>query len=305
MRSVLRNHPAVNVFGNEPHYLRELYKQCGNKIEDVNEALRFVLASSKFRPNWVEPRLILSAYEGRSEITFSEFFYIFFGLYFEEFEERPLVIKDPRMILSLDSIQSTFCRSDVKVIHVIRDPRAVVSSITARWRGRSVLSASLDWRGSIRSGHRWQRENLSSYFEIRYDDIVVESEKYVKQVCDFLGLQFHSCLLDVSYKLKTWDSNADGPAKEKEFNSFDSSRHFKWRSGLTDTEVKIIERTCNLEMEKYCYPLVNAKVNEAEYALRYVRELSAYAKTQLGKSMLRQQRRVATIFRKKFGNVYL
>ncbi|MDA7918922.1 sulfotransferase, partial [Mariniblastus sp.] len=247
---------------------------------------------------WVEPNVILSAFKGQREVKFSEFFYVFYRLYFDDYAAKPLIIKDPHLVQNLDMAKKVFCRSEVRVVHLIRDPRAVAKSYKARWKNHSALSASIAWRDAVRSGRRWSRNNSPSYLEIRYEDLVTDPENTISQVCDFLSVQYHSCLMDLNYNVDTWNVDGKGEATNTNFKGFDASKLDNWRSHLTAVDIAIIERTCRSEMPNYGYPLVNAQPNAAKFAMRYNKEMLTHTKSELGKSLYSSKNRVGKFLRR-------
>ena len=297
MRSILEKHPQMNVFRNEPHYMRELHQRFGDFVTDVPNAVQFVLANDKFRPQWVEPNVILSAFKGQREVKFSEFFFFFYGLYFDDYAAKPLIIKDPHLVQNLDMAKNVFCQSEVRVVHVIRDPRAVANSFKARWKNHSALSASIGWRDAVRSGQQWGRNNSPSYLEIRYEDLVNDPENTIGQVCDFLSVQYHSCLMDLNYNVNSWNVDGKGQATNTNFKGFDASKLDNWRSHLTAEDIAIIERTCRAEMPNRGYPLMNAKPNAWKFAMRYNKEMLTYSKSKIGKSLYSSKNAVGRFLR--------
>ncbi|NVL90280.1 MAG: sulfotransferase [Desulfobacterales bacterium] len=95
---------------------------------------------------------------------------------------------------------------ECKVIHLIRDPRAIYSSqVKARAKDRNSLPqnilirlkmlvyVNIIYRWAVRIHKRF--EHLDNYYLSRYEDIVAEPGKYVKKLCEFLEIDFQEEML--------------------------------------------------------------------------------------------------------------
>jgi hypothetical protein len=127
---------------------------------------------------------------------------------------------------------------DLRFIHIFRDPRDVVaSSLQKSWSPHDVHSPDRarftleKWR-EIR-----QQIPASSYFELRFEDMIAEPEATLRTLCDFLGLEFEPNLLNL-----------------------DLSRHNigRYRRDLSPELQKATEDRLREWMQEKNYPLSNA-----------------------------------------------
>ena len=87
---------------------------------------------------------------------------------------------------------------EARFIHIIRDGRDVALSHKGLWfgPGESIEAQARFWIHQIASTRRdaaWLRH---SYMEIRYEDLVVETEATLRKICDFLLLEFNPRMLN-------------------------------------------------------------------------------------------------------------
>ena len=171
----------------------------------------------------------------------------------------------PRNIFYADELLRTY--PDAKVIHIIRDPRAVMASQKYRWKRRSLAT---DKKGVSRyqSVRVWvnyhpftvarmwlkatqQAMRLVSHPRftlVRFEDLIQEPEKTVLFLCDRLGLQFESLMLEVGQINSSHQSSIGGARKGLQTDSID-----KWRKILSPREIAAANRLCHDLMAEHSY----------------------------------------------------
>lgn len=104
---------------------------------------------------------------------------------------------------------------DGRIIHMIRDPRSIFVSefrrrkkypVTTPYRQLRrvdslftlfiVLQTTLAWFESVSRYHRYKVLYSNNYYPLKFEDLVSDPETYVRQVCDFLGVDFQEKMLD-------------------------------------------------------------------------------------------------------------
>ncbi len=149
--------------------------------------------------------------------------------------------------------------SDFKVVHLLRDPRAVVAS---RNSGRILANATnrrkypilfilKSWRRSVQYRNRFLGD--SSYTSILYEDIVLKSEENFRELCKWLQIEFDESMCNPSLYRDgmgfPWNSNSTFKSA-REFNSTSISQ---WEKVLSDQEIGVIEFICGAEMDELGY----------------------------------------------------
>lgn len=86
---------------------------------------------------------------------------------------------------------------ETRVIHLIRDPRDRFAAVKHHWPSGlgGAGAATAKWIRSASLGQRNQRRYAGRYLVVRFEDLVIEPEQTVKEVCQFLGLDFDSSML--------------------------------------------------------------------------------------------------------------
>jgi hypothetical protein len=148
--------------------------------------------------------------------------------------------KNPGHLYHVPTLLAWF--PEAKVIHTFRDPRAILVS---EWRRRMkerpatflstltkpfyslliVLHVTITWLYAVRLHHRYRKQYPHHYYLSKFEDLVTDSERSVKNLCQFLEIEFHPEMLSPR---KVGSSYArDGGA------GFDAQALTRWQDHLT------------------------------------------------------------------------
>jgi Sulfotransferase family len=161
--------------------------------------------------------------------------------------------KTPANMRYLEQLVSLFptCR----IIHIVRDPRAVVASkLKLSWSSHDVLSHALRWKAEVGCARTFvMRREFSSncLFEIKYEDLIMKPEHTARQLCQFVGEAYNESMLNYylsSHKLmekEPWKSGVTRPFYKSSLNS--------WQDELRGSRLFLVERIAGIEMQHYDY----------------------------------------------------
>jgi hypothetical protein len=103
--------------------------------------------------------------------------------------------KTPNYALHLDYINELF--PDCQVVHIIRDGRDVVASHLDRWGLVSAVKATRKWPLYVQAVRAaGARLPAGRYVEVRYEDLVTDTETTLRKLLDFLGEPWDDVLLE-------------------------------------------------------------------------------------------------------------
>ncbi|HXW09182.1 MAG TPA: WecB/TagA/CpsF family glycosyltransferase, partial [Steroidobacteraceae bacterium] len=153
------------------------------------------------------------------------------------------------------------------VVHLVRDPRAVMASQKNRWRRRK-LAANGDAQPRYESVREWV--NYHPYTAgrlwahatraalelaehprvtlVRYEDLVQHPEQTVRSLCARLGLKFDPAMLDVTQVNSSHHSATGGAHKGMRVDAID-----RWRGELTRAEIAITEQIGGPLLRRFGY----------------------------------------------------
>ncbi|NQV53853.1 MAG: sulfotransferase [Flavobacteriales bacterium] len=86
-----------------------------------------------------------------------------------------------------------------KMLHIVRDPRDVISSLqTQRW-APTHLDHLLPWYAGVMDTWREQRSSIDPdrYLEIRFEDLVQDPQGVLTKVCAFVGITLEADMLEI------------------------------------------------------------------------------------------------------------
>jgi protein-tyrosine sulfotransferase len=108
--------------------------------------------------------------------------------------------QSPINTLYLPWVRRTFPQA--KYLHLLRDGRDAISSMVGT--GRTDLARATErWVISVKYALRLQnRLGPDQFLEVRYEDLVSEPAKSLKRICTFVGIDYHTQMLDY-WKLPT------------------------------------------------------------------------------------------------------
>src|SRR5687768_9384687 len=122
----------------------------------------------------------------------------FYELYAEAQGKSRWGDKTPDYLLSIRRIGRTL--PEARFVHLIRDGRDVAAS-RRRWRARAggrerpVDAWAGQWRRGIETARKQSRD-VEYYMELRYEDLVKDTEGELRRVCEFIELDFEPGMLD-------------------------------------------------------------------------------------------------------------
>lgn len=147
---------------------------------------------------------------------------------------------------------------DARYLHIIRDSRDVAYSGRNAW-GKSFVRSSVDWRDTIRSvwAFREQYGTPPPLLEIRYEDLLSNTESVIKKVARFCGVDFMPEMLSLTQSSETW-----GHGKGATSILRNNSRNFLKYGNRTDIER--IEEITYHELAACGYDIMYAKKAKSE-----------------------------------------
>ena len=181
-----------------------------------------------------------------------------------------------------------------RVIHIQRDPRAVIAS----WKkltyapGVNYLDGVFNCIDSMSSVKKYSKQFKNKrYISIRYEDLVTKKEQTLKKVCKKLEIRYSKDMLDESkfktQKGKKWKGNS---MFRKQIKGVTKSFTDVWKQKLSKEDIYIIQFFCGDLMEKFGYKKIKLKEDE---------ELLATAREKIFSSNLVTDGALRWLFEKK------
>lgn len=175
-------------------------------------------------------------------------------LYLRHFAKTIWGQKTPRFVRYAPLLKRHY--PGAKFIHVMRDPRAVASSlIRSNVHKSNAYFAARRWLRDVRAGIAIQQKYSTDAFSVRYEDLVASPETWLRQICEFLQIDFEPALLAYHEKGTAEYGRYYARIHAKLNEAPDPGRIEAWRSHLTARQIALIESICGDTMRETGYAL--------------------------------------------------
>lgn len=168
-----------------------------------------------------------------------------------------IVIKNGTHIKYVDAIRDLF-GDNFRLLHIVRDPRAVVSSklITERpyvsgqvmaWAGS--FFAALQWRSYVRRVHACRKQG-EAVVEVSYEHLVATPEESIEKIGQILGIPVSHMGVEIGkYKVPEQEQHihtrVDAPITDKRVQA--------WKTKMSRRDKIIVEALTRWEMTRLGY----------------------------------------------------
>jgi hypothetical protein len=288
LRAKLGGHPDLLVHPGEPQFILGWWSRFGSTIRDVPTALSYVTAQQNLPEelNWDDLRSACTSQVMPLRQLVLCYLQAWAG---DELKRKRVVLKHPALVFHLDLVFELF--PEVHIVHVVRDPRASVSSQRSRWPQLSVWEAASWWRDAARAGRDWARQGKTPYTEIQFEHLVNAPDETLRHLCRELGVPYATGLLD--FDLRTMSFEPGASPRAVHYRTVDASRLDLWRERLEPTEVRLVETCCRSEMQWWGYAPVEPQVSPLRFAARHTREILYYKVLSTGRRLKATTRRLS------------
>ncbi|MEQ8206128.1 MAG: WecB/TagA/CpsF family glycosyltransferase, partial [Woeseia sp.] len=177
----------------------------------------------------------------------------------------------PRNIYYAEALLDSF--PDARIVHVLRDPRAVMASQKSRWRKRSLMSEParmsrlqqlrtwanyhpyiVAWLWSRATTEALRLESHPRFHTLRFEDLITAPEQCIRDLCAFLDVGYESAMLTVEHV------NSSYVVSTGHATGFSQTPIESWRSALTRNEIALISNRCGELMEAVRYPTAATRI---------------------------------------------
>lgn len=137
--------------------------------------------------------------------------------------------KTPRYYNIIPEISKSF--PDAKFIFLFRNPTNIMASIIQTWsKGKLYKLKEFDkdlYYGLSALSNGYQLLNDRSY-ALKYEDYVVEPEKYTKEICDYLEIEYDNSMLK-NFRYGEIKGVMGDPTGSKNYSEISADSLYKWK----------------------------------------------------------------------------
>jgi hypothetical protein len=184
--------------------------------------------------------------------------------------------KYPALWDCLDDIFEYYRDPDPKFVYLVRDVRDVVLSFKTSNVGKyHPYFNAKRWENEQSKGVELLEEHGDSVHLLRYKDLLRDPESVVRDVCDFLGMEYDERMLFYYETEEAKAASESAGALENLDSPIMSDNYDKFRERLPEEETKITEKVAGDLLEYFGYDRVYSEDELDEFKLdeeRYKRE---------------------------------
>jgi hypothetical protein len=208
-------------------------------------------------------------------------------------DARFLVERTPWHVYDLELIAKVY--PDARVIHILRDGRAVARSLLAQsWGPQTMSDAAREWLSSVEAGQREGAEFGDRYREVVYERLLGDPAAEIDDLFGWLGLELAPATRDRLLLETRTEFNVDAGAP--------GVRADKWREGLSTRDIATFDRIAGAQQDALGYerstgarrrdvlPSIAAPRRAVRKVARYAKDPRGEARTQVERWYARRQR---------------
>lgn len=145
---------------------------------------------------------------------------------------------------------------DARIVHIIRDGRDVASSLLPLSFGpNTAYVAAKKWRNFIEHGLDFAAKHPRHVYTMRYEDLIDDPEKYLRDICDFVDEPFHEEMLQFH---KSGTSRVPRKAIHGQLNKpVNKEQSARWKRDLSAEQVRVFEAVAGPLLDRLDYEVVN------------------------------------------------
>jgi hypothetical protein len=252
LQQLLDAHPEVAI-APETHFIRRFVKPERSFGDlDRGENYRRLIESIVAMPEFMEMDLDAAAFREAAEREPRGSSFLF-RLLLRQFAARRgarlVGEKTPNHLLYMQTMERIF--PEARFVHIVRDPRAVVSSWkTIPWSTGSVAGDSEVWRRYMETA---RRRPPSSITTITYERLVTDTDGVLRNVCAYLGLALHPAMLEHHTRTGDGMNLRREPWKTEAASPIATAPIARWRNELSADDLRTIESIAWFEMRRLGY----------------------------------------------------
>ena len=193
LRLMLDSHPDLAIPG-ETHWLPKLIKAFERGKQSADDAADLIIDHKRWGDFHLDGEHLRARIHELDPVTAADAIRTFYLVYAEREGKTRYGDKTPGYIKEMNRIQRVL--PEARFIHIIRDGRDVsLSHLRMNWGPETYEESARLWRNRIRRAQRMSR-NVDHYMEVRFEDLVADTEGVLRKVCDFVELDFDPVMLD-------------------------------------------------------------------------------------------------------------
>src|SRR5918996_1006425 len=192
LRMMLDAHTQLTI-PPETHFVPDLIKACRQDGAPPEDALAAMTSAREWGDFGFSDEEMLARLRALPKLKAGAAVRTFYAAYTEQQGKPRWGEKTPTYVQKMKLIQRAL--PEARFVHVIRDGRDVALSVLDRTvRALTAADVARRWDKKI-SKAREDAPKLEHYTEIRYEDLILDTEPVLRSVCEFIELPWDDAML--------------------------------------------------------------------------------------------------------------
>ena len=194
LRLMLDAHPQLTI-PPETHFVPELIRAAGKRRATPERLTQLIVSQRQWGDFGLDEAALRDRIAALERIEPAPVVRAFYGLYAERVGKPRWGDKTPIYVEHMREISRAL--SEARFVHLIRDGRDVALSRIRRALDEPppVDRIARNWRRRIGAARK-QARKLDHYLELRYEDLVTDTEPTLRRICKFAELDYDPAMLD-------------------------------------------------------------------------------------------------------------
>jgi hypothetical protein len=281
LRMMLDAHPQLTI-PPETHFIPDLIKACREDGATPEDALAAMKSAREWGDFGFSDEEMLARLRALPKLKPGAAVRTFYAAYMEQQGKPRWGEKTPTYVQKMKLIQRAL--PEARFVHVLRDGRDVALSVLDRTvRDLTAGDVARRWHKKVTKA-REDAPKLHHYTEIRYEDLILDTEPVLRRVCDFIELDWDPAVLDYhqrsSDRLREMARALPGDGRAKELSVErrmathamttkppSADRVARWREQMTPEQRAGFEEVAGDLLAELGYPTGEHAVEQANAAL--------------------------------------
>jgi hypothetical protein len=273
LRFMLCSHPRIFI-PHESYFIPRFFHENSNYYLSQRRAkriLNFIFHSSPFMDDWrheiPDPELFI---KNIPELTATNLLDAVYMDYANQYGAERWGDKSPTYTGYIDLLISIF--PSAQFIHIIRDGRDVaMSTINAYQDSRFYVDfyyAAWTWKLRVQKAiQSAQKLDDDHYYELRYEDLITDTEQLLKDICDFLGEDYHREMAKPHEFARQLISPKNVHSSVRE--PVTPQKSGRWRMTMSEMDLKLVQKVAGKLLDELGYKIAETSRFNLEDWIRY------------------------------------
>lgn len=165
-------------------------------------------------------------------------------------------LKDPELTYHIQDLEKFLPES--KFVVIVRDGRAVTNSyMENKWGlGTNAYTGAQRWSNEVALQVAFKEKHNESVHLLRYEDLVMQPAKELRDLLEFLEIPFHEDVLQYSQKPSFYHRTREN---QNTYRKPDIKLANKWQEKLSSRQKSIVETVAGTMLSRFDYPVSGVK----------------------------------------------